>query len=306
MKKTKRDYPVLDPVIVGDENENIKKDWINDVQIPEPISKVIKKRNKAVVLVLSGGGLKAFAQVGAYKELHRIACEASVCSKNFTFVDAIVASSGGAFTGSAICNGLSLSELENSAAVSIGWGTLVELDIGNRKGLVSMKPLENLVRKWGAKTFNDLHLPEAVIAYQMDQGAVLGWGDNPVAPWVRASCSMIYRVGPLKFIDKQDQRVFELVDGSDYSDKWKNPVEIARDIFPHALLINIDLSRKSAIRYSDEKVVHIRPFTGINPVEDFRYTFTKRWKQAMSRGADSVIEQEDDILRRISSSASSM
>ncbi|MBU0975468.1 MAG: patatin-like phospholipase family protein [Patescibacteria group bacterium] len=299
MKKRKYDYPVLDPVLIGDDKENMRENWIKDAQVPSSINQVILKARKAIVLVLSGGAMKAFAQVGAYRELHMIISKTNETKNTDLKVDAVVSSSGGSFAGAAICCGWSPDELEEEAKKSIWWRNLVKLDIGRTDQLVSMEPLEDLVRGWGAETFEELRIPEIVVAYQLDEGAVLGWGSEPVASWVRASCSMIYRVSPLKFVDKQDQRVAEMVDASDYSDNWKNPVKIARCIFPNALIINIDLSRKSSVFSNNDNIVSIRPFAGINPVEDFRYTFTKRCRQAIERGVVSVKKQKDVIEAKL-------
>lgn len=298
-EKYKHNYPELDPVFIGDEDENIRKNWFKEVQIPASISSVIEKSTRAIVLVLSGGGMKALAQIGAYREILKIIDVLNNENNSKLNIDAVIGSSGGAFAGTAICSGFSPDELEDKAKEGVMWQNLIMIDINNSDQLLNMKPLEEVVRSWGAKTFNDLKIPEIVISYQLDEGAVLGWGDQPVAPWVRASCSMIYRVSPLKFVDKQDQRVFEMVDASDFAEKWKNPVSLARNIFPEAFIVNIDLSRGPTQELEDENNIQIAPFKGVNPFRDLEYTFMQRHNAMIERGILAVKKRRQEMIQKL-------
>ena len=105
-------------------------------------------------------------------------------------VDVVTGASAGAIVGELYCAGMKLDHMEE-LVMHIGWKDLVS-PVVSGKGFFSFKKLE----RWLIDLLTDLHFcdlnrqPFAVVATDMEKGEPVVFAKGPVAPAVRASCSV--------------------------------------------------------------------------------------------------------------------
>ncbi len=130
-------------------------------------------------VALSGGTAKSVTHVGIIKALVEadipIACAAG-CS-------------GGSIVASMFASGMPVTTME-SIAVNMSWRKLASIRL-TRLGFISSAPIEDFVRELiGDMTFGDMKIPLGVIATNLETGDRRNFTEGPVAPVVRASCSI--------------------------------------------------------------------------------------------------------------------
>lgn len=174
------------------------------------------KRPK-IALVLSGGGARGFAYIGALRVLERHGLP----------VDIVVGTSIGAVIGSLYAGGVPLERLEYISA-DLGWDKIS--DFGNAsvvglllgRNLLSTERLEAYLEKYlQGKSFHELKLKFACVAVDISTGERIVFTEGKVAPAVRASATIPGLFDPVPFRHRY------LVDGGLVDNI---PVDLARSM----------------------------------------------------------------------------
>jgi NTE family protein len=132
-----------------------------------------------VGLALGGGVIRGFAHLGAL----------AVLEEEEIPIDMIAGASAGAILGSIYAAGLPLPMIEK-VADQITWWRLATPNFG-WEGLVSFDKLERwLIDLIGDLHFQDLALPFVAVATDLETGEAVTLDSGPLAPAVRASCSV--------------------------------------------------------------------------------------------------------------------
>jgi NTE family protein len=183
-----------------------------------------------VTFVLSGGGAKAVADLGAARAL----AEAGLVPTRY------VGTSMGAVMGALLAGGLTPAEaqarLENSGGASIGRPALGSMLRGvfARSVLRGEQVQEFLARVLPVSRFVDLKVPLTVTAVDLDSGALLLMGDGgldvPLATALAASCALPVYFPPVE------------INGRRYADGGLRavvPLEVAA-AWPTELVVAVD------------------------------------------------------------------
>jgi NTE family protein len=149
-----------------------------------------------VTLVLSGGGAKAAAHIGAWRAL----VEAGLAPER------VVAASMGAVVGAALCAGAEPDALLARLA-AVGPRGIVKSRLAPLKGLfapalLQPAPFRRAVAELVVVArFADLHLPLTVVATDLDRGAAVRFGaegeDAPLVDALVASCALPVYLPPV-------------------------------------------------------------------------------------------------------------
>jgi NTE family protein len=143
-------------------------------------------RQKKVGLALGGGVARGLAHVGVLKVL----VEAGIP------IDYVAASSAGTVVGASFCAGASPEKIKEYA-FSLRWWDFAR-PTWPRRGLVSFRGLRLwLEARLGPVRFEDLAVPFAVVATDMDTGGPVYLCQGPLSPAVQASCSIPGLVEPV-------------------------------------------------------------------------------------------------------------
>lgn len=144
-------------------------------------------QRKRVGLALSGGAARGLAHVGVLQILEREGIP----------VDFIAGVSAGSLAGAAFAAGLRGERLLE-LALEFRWRHIAR-PVWPRHGLVSFARLESYVVKvTGDLTFDDLEIPYAAVAADLETCELAVLREGRVAPAVRASCSVPGLVTPLE------------------------------------------------------------------------------------------------------------
>lgn len=165
---------------------------------------------KKIGLALGGGVAKGLAHIGVVRALLEIGVP----------IDVVAGTSSGSLVGAFIAAAMSPDEME-AVATSTRWRDIVK-PVVPRMGLLNAGRLEDLlVRLLGERHIEDLALPFACVATDIVTGDEVVLRKGPLAPAVRASCSMPGFFTPIEI----DGRL--LVDGG-VTDNV--PVQVARSL----------------------------------------------------------------------------
>jgi NTE family protein len=179
-----------------------------------------------VGLALSGGTARAIAHVGVIRALE----EAHIP------ISYVAATSGGAMVGTFYSSGMPVSSIAQIAN-EMSWTKLISIRL-SRLGFISSKRIEDFVRDIiGDVTFEDLKIPCSVVATNLETGRKHAFNSGPVAPAVRASCSI-----PQIFLPVE-------IDGSYYVDGGFSeylPVGTLHEI-DHMFVIGVHLAQERGI-----------------------------------------------------------
>lgn len=143
---------------------------------------------RRVGLALGGGGARGLAHVGALAALE----EGGIP------IDYITGTSMGAMVGAAYCAGIEVPELI-SIAESTGWRHISTLSWPHQ-GLLSFQKMEDwLLNIIGDVDIQDLTIPFAAMATDIETGEQIILREGPVSKVVRVSCSVPGIVAPVPF-----------------------------------------------------------------------------------------------------------
>ncbi len=141
---------------------------------------LFKKRK--VILALGGGSARGLASIGVLKVLER-----HFGRDNMPF-DMIVGTSIGSLIGAAYCLGMSLCELEQKST-RFSWPSLVDFGL-SATGLLKGDKLEAIITDIiGDKGFDDINIPFALTATDIENGEELTCASGDLITLIRASCS---------------------------------------------------------------------------------------------------------------------
>jgi NTE family protein len=139
-------------------------------------------------LALGGGAVRGFAHIGVLQVLE----EANIP------IDMVSGTSVGSVIGAFYCAGMPLNMVEE-IAVNVNWWRLARPTL-SRDGFVSFAPLEKwLDSQLGSLHFEDLAIPLISIATDLLTGETVFFDRGPLAPAIRASCSVPGLVTPVYY-----------------------------------------------------------------------------------------------------------
>ena len=135
-------------------------------------------RRPRVGLALSGGFARGISHIGVLR----------VLEESLIPIDCIAGTSVGALVAAAYASGVSLEEMERQAAEThfkdFGRWTLSFM------GLATNERLEGYLRRYSARTsFEEMKLPLAIAATDLNTGEPVYFTSGPVGPALRASCA---------------------------------------------------------------------------------------------------------------------
>lgn len=135
---------------------------------------------KRIGLALSGGGARGFAHVGVLK----------VLVESGVRIDMVAGTSAGSIIGGALAAGMSVDEILEMSR-NVGWTDLGRPSL-SPLGFFSNEPMGRYLAKClPAKRFEDLPLPFAAIACDLDTGGeIVLKNSGDVIEAIRASCSV--------------------------------------------------------------------------------------------------------------------
>lgn len=198
-------------------------------------------RKKKIGLVLSSGAAKGLAHIGVIKAL----VERKVP------IDFIAGSSIGALVGACFAKNGSIAEFEQ-VVLRTDWRRLLGLADFNLalmfKGFVQGQKVRELLKSIiGDVQFQDLKIPLAVIATDLDSGEGVVIKEGSVLEAIRASISIPVVFTPMKFKDKF------LVDGGIVNPV---PVKLARQMGANYIIAcnTVRVSKKIKIQIKDKAV----------------------------------------------------
>lgn len=211
-----------------------------------------------IALALSGGGSKGFAHIGVLR----------VLEKEGVRVRAVAGTSMGGLIGSLFAAGYSPDEIETRMA-SLARHPPFERTRGDGPAMKGLSGISDaLTEALGDRTFEDLSIPFAVTAVDMETAELLALRHGPVREAVLATIAL-----PGVFpVMKRNGR--SLVDGSVLDPV---PVALARSLAPHLPVVAVALSPPldSWVRRPTPRLLLSLPFLG-------KYLDRSRWAQAVN------------------------
>lgn len=167
-------------------------------------------RSTGVALALGGGAARGIAHIGVLK----------VLAEEGIAVRAIAGTSVGGVVGAAFAVGRDWRWMLEEAR-RLRWSQLVQ-PVVPRMGMLATERLERyLERTLGATRFEDLSIPFAVVAVDVSAGEEVVLRTGPLAPAIRASCSLPGIFAPVTLGGRM------LVDGGLLNDV---PADVARTL----------------------------------------------------------------------------
>jgi NTE family protein len=138
-------------------------------------------------LALGGGVVRGYAHIGVLSVLEREGIP----------IHCIAGASAGAIMGAMYAAGLSAGQIREGA-MRLKWWHLAR-PVFPIRGLVSFAPMERwLMRALGDIRFEDLKLPFAAVATDLEAGQPITLREGRLAPAIRGSCSVPGLVVPLR------------------------------------------------------------------------------------------------------------
>jgi len=138
-----------------------------------------ERKRKKVGLALSGGSVRGAAHLGVLEVLEREGIRP----------DYVAGVSAGSAVGAVYCAGLDLDEIKQ-LALHLHWKKLGRVT-RPRLGFLDGRRLEEYVEDIiGPLQFEELDIPFATVAVDIVRGELVVLKEGPVAPAVRASCSL--------------------------------------------------------------------------------------------------------------------
>ncbi len=195
-----------------------------------------RSRGSKVGLALGGGAARGLSHIGVLKVLEEEGIE----------VHCVAGTSAGSLIGSLYCAGLSWRDIK-STAKDIDWGDLVAPTwptLGLAKSDRLEKTLGKILRN---KSFADLLIPFRAVATDITTAEEVVLSTGPVAPAVRASCSIPGIFEPTEWEGRL------LVDGGLLNDV---PTDVVKDMGA-TVVIGVNLNADRIIARKPENIMEI-------------------------------------------------
>ena len=142
-------------------------------------------------LALSGGTAKSALHIGVVKALREAGIPISY----------VAGTSGGSIVAVVFASGAGIEEMEK-IATSMSWWKLASIRL-SKMGFVSSEPIEKFIDGiLPHATFEDLAIPCVVTSTNLVTGKCRRFASGPVAPVVRASCSIPQIYSPVQIDNK--------------------------------------------------------------------------------------------------------
>ncbi len=146
-----------------------------------------EKKQYEIGLVLSGGGARGFAHIGALKALEESGIKPDIIS----------GVSAGAIIGVLYADGYSVNEIIEIFS-SIKFGDFAEITVP-RSGFFKMEGFRKFLKKiLRAERFEDLQCPLMITATDLDHGKSISFDRGPIIDIVCASCCIPVIFNPIK------------------------------------------------------------------------------------------------------------
>jgi NTE family protein len=260
---------------------------------------LFKKKNPKIGFALSGGSTRGAAHIGALTVLEREGIKPSF----------VAGTSAGALVGAAYCAGVSLEEISR-IFLSMRWPTLIRPNFLRGLSLFDTSPMEEYLKKNIADcNFEDLKIPFACIACDIQTGERIVLDKGPLAPAVRASASIPGFFSPVELYDHLlvdggtvDNFPVSLVKemGAEYvvgvnlsrSQTAANPPSTALDVFID--MINI-MQARSAVADASECNCYIRP--DVQKYSSWSFSEVEKIQEEGMRAAELAVPQLRKDLR---------
>jgi len=256
-------------------------------------------------LALGGGAVYGFAHIGVLKVLER----------NGIRPDIIAGTSVGSLIGGIYASGVSIEKLEK-IALDFNWFEIAGITIP-KQGLVSIEKLEDFIEKHSrVRNIEDTKIKFSVATTNLLRGVEEVFEEGPMAPAIRASCSLPGIFNPTVFNDGifVDGGVINNVptdivkkNGADFVMGVDITAKSKMDILKHKDIFNIvwkswqiAIQENTSLRsYSEADIILMPDIKNVNP-----FDITK--KRAIIEAGERAAEREiSDILRKIKSKKSS-
>ena len=138
-----------------------------------------------IALVLGGGGARGFAHVGVLKSL----------AENGIEPVAIAGCSMGGLVGALFAAGHDHLQILDIIQTIKPWNLL---DVGRMGSLIGGKGMAHVMGKYIPKTFEDLKIPLAVTAVDLQEGKLVVFNEGPLMPALRGTSSIPGIISPEK------------------------------------------------------------------------------------------------------------
>ncbi len=227
-------------------------------------------KRKKIGLALSGGGARGFAHVGVLKAL----------SDHNIDIDCVAGTSAGAFVGGAFAAGLSADEI-TGLDDGFSWMTVAGIPYSTR-GFLSNRKMATFIRKrFPVSRFEDLKLPFAAVATNLETGDEVIIRDGDFATAIRASCAI-----PGVFTPVEDAEGRLLTDGGVVAPMPMNAIKL----FSPDIIIAVDLMACGASNWG-------RPMTMVGALFQSAMMLLRSASRIQHYEADVVIQPKIAHIR---------
>ena len=273
------EFRLEDKIIINEEGKNeIKIE--KDLELEELILKA-KKRGLKIGLALGSGSARGLAHVGVIQVLE---------AYNIP-IDIIAGTSIGSVVGSLYAAGASIDQLEEAALSMKKSKTLFLIDLAlPHSGLISGKRIEEMLNDLALedKTFDELKIPFAAVATDVESGAEVILNQGKVIDAVRASISIPGIFTPVKYQD------YYLVDGGIVDPV---PVDVVQKMGAD-IIIAVSLARinpYTAVLMIDKETGHLKE---VENLEDLRINKEENPKFQDKEEFTSLVDEKKGILEQ--------
>lgn len=273
------EFRFADKIIINKEGK-IEMKIEKDLELEELILKA-KKRGLKFGLALGGGSARGLAHVGVIQVLE---------AYNIP-IDIIAGTSIGSVVGSLYAAGASIDQLEEAALSMKKSKTLFLIDLAlPHSGLISGKRIEEMLNDLALedKTFDDLKIPFAAVATDVESGAEVILNQGKVIDAVRASIAIPGIFTPVKYQD------YFLVDGGIVDPV---PVDVVQKMGAD-IIIAVSLARinpYTTVLMIDKETGHLKE---VENLEDLRINKEKNPKFKDTEKITSSVDEEKSILKQ--------
>jgi len=268
-----------DKIIINEEGK-IEIKIEKDLELEELILKA-KKRGLKFGLALGGGSARGLAHVGVIQVLEAYHIP----------IDIIAGTSIGSVVGSLYAAGASINQLEEAALSMKKSKTLSLIDLAlPHSGLISGKRIEEMLSDLALedKTFDDLKIPFATVATDVESGAEVILNQGKIIDAVRASISIPGIFTPVKYQD------YYLVDGGVVNPV---PVDVVQKMGAD-IIIAVSLARinpYTTVLMIDKETGHLKE---VENLEDLKINKEENPKFKDTEKITSLVDKEKGILKQ--------
>jgi len=229
-------------------------------------------KRKKIGLALSGGGARGFAHVGVLKAL----------TDHNVEIDFVAGTSAGAFVGGAFAAGLSADEIVELGD-GFSWMTVAGIPYSTRGFLSNRKMASFIRKKFPVTRFEDLKIPFAAVATNLETGDEVIFRDGDFATAIRASCAI-----PGVFTPVEDAEGRLLTDGGVVAPMPMNAIQL----FEPDIVIAVDLMACGAANW-------VRPRTMVGTLFQSAMMLLRSASRIHHYAADVVIEPKIAHIRPV-------